>query len=118
MQQFYPGWPSVDALAPAQRCAPAGAATRMMFHLMSEWTRESAHFIGMRMERYADLQMALARCATPMSSVDCMTEFARQSFTDYAKEAEKCPELLSRMSEEAMVDLEAQLQPEKAPAID
>jgi len=118
MQQTHSVLPGADTFAPVRPLAASGATTRMMFHMMSEWTRESAHFVGLRMERYADLQMALARCTTPLGTFDCMMNFAKQSMDDYSREAERCPKLLSRMSEEALVDLEAELQPEKAPSIE
>lgn len=118
MQQTFTAWPTTEAMLSAPRCAPAGATARTMFHLMSELTRESAHFVGLRMERYADLQMSLARCTTPMAGYERMMDFYKQTLEDYAHEAERAPALLGRIHEEALVDLEAQLDPAKAPAVD
>ncbi len=97
---------------------PIDAATRTACQVTSELTRESARFLSIRLQRYADLELGLARSSRWMDPMSCFMEFSRLTFLDYTRELERAPFLLGRISEEAMLAMESQTARARAPAFE
>lgn len=117
MQPTFGPWP-VMSTAGSARTGPFVASMWTALDLMSEVTQETAQFIDRRVGRYAQLHKAMEQCSSTIDPFVCMMEFARLTAFDYASEVIRLPIMVERMSEEALVDMQAQLMPERAPVIE
>ena len=118
MQQNLKGLSEVGAQIPMPQVDPVSAGAKTWLHLMSEWTRETAYFVGVRLERHADFQMGLARCSSPFEPLQCMMEFNNKAVEDYSAQIQRTASLVARESETAIVDMAAQLDLYKAPVVE
>lgn len=118
MQQSVKEYSEIGTQLPIGQCDGLTAGTRTFFHLMSEWTRETAQFVGRRLERHADFQMELSRCASPFEPIQCMLEFNNAAMEDYSEQFKRNASLFARESETALIDMSAQVDAVRAPAVD
>lgn len=96
----------------------ASATTRAMLHSMSVWNAEMAKFIGHRLEMDAKLQDELSRATEPAHVLDAMSKFYHAAFADYREEGEKLGKIAVDATEESLVSMEVELNPNKAPSIE
>ena len=110
-----------ETLTPTLAVPPRGAAdaaTRSAFEASSELWRESARFMSVRLQRYADLQAALMRNPNPIGSWACFAEFSRLTMEDYAKEMQAVPAMFGDISENTLLNLETGSATHVAPVLD
>ena len=110
-----PALPNLPVMTPSE---PVEAATRTACQLTSELTRETARFLSLRLQRYADLELRLARSSGPMAPMDVFMDFSHQTMLDYTRELERLPFLWSRMSEDALLAMDAPRGTGRPPAIE
>ncbi|RAH99988.1 hypothetical protein DLJ53_19850 [Acuticoccus sediminis] len=100
---------------PVLSVEPIEAATKTACQMTSDITRETARFVSIRLQRYADFELSLARSSGWMEPMECFMEFSRQTMLDYTREMERMPYFFGHMSEGALLDMEIESAGPNAP---
>lgn len=117
MQQLVMGETLSPKLAMSPPLGAADALSRSAYHASSEMMREGARFVGLRLQRYAELELALMRSPNIFASWSCMIEFQRLSMLDYTREMDRMPGVIGKMSDDALLAMESERTAEPAPVL-